>query len=58
MIKYRQKMILGFLLYLPIAILIWLVPYVDAAKGIMTAPSLWRGNTVYVLVLLILSSVI
>ena len=58
MIKYRQKLILGFMLYLPIALLIWLIPYVEGTKGMMVAPKIWKGNTVYILAVFILSSII
>ena len=35
-LKYRSKVIMGALFYFPIAILIWVVPYVDGLKFMMT----------------------
>ena len=46
------------MLYVPIGILIWLVPYVDSTKNFMTVGHIWRGNTVYVLLLLVFSGIV
>jgi len=35
-IKYRNKFLLSFSLYVPMLFLIWVVPYVDALKPFMT----------------------
>jgi Cu+-exporting ATPase len=56
MLKYRKKFFIGLSIYIPIAILIWVVPYVGL-RGAMVAPNIWRGNTLYVFVIFVLSSI-
>lgn len=58
MIKYKIKFLVALAIYLPILILIWIIPYTPAAQTVMTKGHIWRGNTAYILVILILSSII
>ena len=44
-------------LYIPIAFLIWIVPYVDALRPFMKSLKIWRGNTLYVFTCLTFSSI-
>lgn len=57
MTKYKQKVMLGTFLYVPIAYLIWVVPFVDSFKNMMISPVIWRGNSLYVFVMLLFSSI-
>ena len=57
-LKYRSKVIMGALFYFPIAILIWVVPYVDALKFMMTDVQIVNGSTLYIFILLALSSIV
>jgi cation transport ATPase len=57
-LKYRNKFILTFLLYLPLAILIWIVPNSAALRPFMTSVQLWNGNTLYILICTICSTII
>ena len=45
-------------MYFPIAILIWLVPYVEAIKPFMTNIIIWNGNPLYTFLNAVLASVI
>ena len=56
MTKYKAKFTMAFFIYLPIAILIWIVPYVGLS-GLMVAPIVWNGNSLYVFVVFALSTV-
>lgn len=56
--KYRNNFLKGLVCYIPIAILIWVIPYVDGAKNFMTTVHIWRGNTLYVLIMLLFSSIV
>lgn len=56
MIKKRNSVLLATLMYLPIGIMIWIIP-ITSAKSIMTQPVVWNGNSVYVLVLLVISTI-
>lgn len=57
-IKYRKRLIAALLMYLPIAIFIWMVPYVDPMMGFMTNYPIYKGNTLYILIIMILSTII
>ena len=46
------------MLYIPIAVLIWIIPYVEGAKNFMTTVQIWNGNTLYVLIMFICSSIV
>ena len=56
--KYKTKVILCASLYVPISILIWIVPYSKFLKGFMTVVPLFRGTTLYILLCFIMASVI
>lgn len=58
MLKYRRRFLLGLALYIPIAFLIWVVPYAGRLNVIMTEPNVWRGNSVYVFLLFVLASIV
>lgn len=56
--KYRKKLVLCACLYIPISILIWIVPYSKYLKGFMTVLPFFRGNTFYIILTFLMSSVI
>lgn len=45
-------------MYFPIAILIWVVPYVKDIKPFMTSIIIWNGNPLYAFINAVLASVI
>ena len=57
-LQSRNKVILASSLYLPVGMLIWIVPYVSGLKSIMTSPIIWNGNSIYVFLVFALSSII
>lgn len=56
--KYRSKFIITFLLYIPLLVLIWIVPNSPSMKPFMTSVQLWNGNTLYILICAICSTII
>ena len=57
-IKYRNKFLLSFSLYVPMLFLIWVIPYVDALKPFMTSVQLFNGITLYVFIAFVCSTII
>jgi Cu+-exporting ATPase len=57
-IKYRNKFLLSFSLYIPMLFLIWVIPYVDALKPFMTSVELFNGVTLYVFIAFCCSTII
>jgi P-type Cu+ transporter len=55
--KYLNRLKLALLLYIPISFLIWVVPY-TGMKSFMTSLLIWRGNSLYVFLNMILAGVI
>ena len=43
--------------YLPIAVLIWLIPNIEGGKKFMIEPIVWNGNPLYVIIIMILATV-
>ena len=58
LVKYKRKLMVCASLYLPIALLVWIVPNFDALKSFMTSVQVYNGNTLYVFLVLALSSCI
>lgn len=56
--KYRSRVIICLCLYFPIAIMVWVVPYVHAFKPLMMYVKLVRGNTLYVALIFIMATYI
>ena len=56
--KYRKKVISCTILYVPIAFFIWIVPYVDYLQSLMTYLPIVNGCTLYIFILLFLSSIV
>jgi hypothetical protein len=56
--KYKTKVILCASLYVPISVLIWIVPYSKFLKGFMIVVPLFRGSTLYILLCFIMASII
>ena len=56
--KYFWNFLFCFLLYVPLGILIWLVPYVEPLHPFMTYGEFWRGNTVYVMLCLVFATIV
>ena len=46
------------IIYVPIAIFIWLVPYVKELKPFMTSMIIWNGNPLYTFVNAVLATII
>lgn len=57
MTKYKNRVMMGTLFYLPILIMVWVVPYAPGAKNFVVAPIIWNGNPLYVFFILLLASV-
>mmetsp|Transcript_1220 Transcript_1220/g.2228 ORF Transcript_1220/g.2228 Transcript_1220/m.2228 type:complete len:271 (+) Transcript_1220:242-1054(+) len=55
--KYQQKVKVSLLLYLPMAFLIWIVPYYDKLMPLMLSYILWNGNPTYLFVLFAISTI-
>lgn len=43
-------------MYLPIGVLIWIIPLTNANK-IMMEPIIWRGNSLYILIIMVISTI-
>lgn len=56
--KYEKKLILCLILYIPISILIWVVPYVKALKNFMVIVQFFKGNTLYVMLTFAMATII
>lgn len=56
--KYKTKVILCACLYLPISVLIWVVPYSKYLMGFMTVVPIFRGSTLYILMCFLMASII
>lgn len=56
--KYKSRFIQAAILYAPILFLVWIVPYVDELKPLLTFVPVWRGNPLYAFLLLVPASVI
>jgi Cu+-exporting ATPase len=56
--KYKKKLILCLLLYIPISILIWIVPYAHNLMPFMTAFPIIRGSTFYIILCFLMASII
>lgn len=56
--KYASKVKMCVFMYIPLLILIWIVPFVPHLDSIMLGINLWRGNTLYVLICLVFASII
>jgi Cu+-exporting ATPase len=56
--KYRARLFTCLLLYLPIAFMVWVVPYVHSLKPLMIYVKLIRGNTLFVLLLFLMATYI
>ena len=56
--KYRNKFIMTFLLYIPLLIMIWIVPNSASLRPFMTSVQLWNGNSLYILLCAICSTII
>ena len=57
-IKYRNKFLISFSLYVPMLFLIWVIPYVDALRPFMTSVQLFNGITLYVFIAFFCSTII
>ena len=58
MLKYRAKVITAWLLYIPMAFFIWIMPYVEALKPFMKSYIVWNGCPLYVFLNFIFSGII
>ena len=56
--KYRQRLVSCVTLYLPIALLVWVVPYVQSLSPMMGQFILIRGISAYVLLIFVMSTYI
>lgn len=56
--KFKKKFLLCLFLYLPMVILIWIIPYVGALTPFMTSVQLFNGITLYVFIAFVLSTII
>ena len=53
-----MKLIICLSLYIPLAILIFVVPYVDSLKNFVVSFQVWNGNTAYIYIIFIFASII
>lgn len=53
---YRNRFLVSLLLYLPIAVLMWIIPYSNSE--FLTSYWVWHGQPAYVFMLMVLASVI
>mmetsp|Transcript_32222 Transcript_32222/g.49289 ORF Transcript_32222/g.49289 Transcript_32222/m.49289 type:complete len:252 (+) Transcript_32222:96-851(+) len=53
---YRKRMVRCLLWYLPVLFLVWVVPYVSWTKPLMLKVIVWNGNSVYVLLMMGIST--
>lgn len=56
--KYTQKFLLTFVLYIPLLVMIWIVPNVPATRPFMTRFQIGNGNSFYILLCAICSTII
>lgn len=56
--KYRWKVMVCAFLYFPLLFCIWCVPYIPGIDDFMVAFNVWNGNTMYVFLCLLFSSII
>lgn len=57
MVKYRNNFLICLAMYLPIAFLVWILPF-TGMNVVMTTPIIWNGNPCYVFVIFIFASII
>lgn len=57
MIKFKKRMLMGTVLYLPILFFVWILPYIPNANKFVIRPIVWNGCPLYIFILLIIASV-